>query len=119
MQMYLCYSTIPYKSVFLLKIHTNIDWFKKLKHGYHYYLGEDMFNLRYPDEKLLMTGNVFSRREFEIIKLIEGGLSSEQIARDLYLSLHTVNTHRRNILKKTGKATMSEMIYDLMERGVL
>ncbi len=119
MQLYLYYSTIPYKSVFLLKIHTNIDWFKKIKHGYHYYLGEDFSKLRYPDDELLMMGNVFSRREFEIIKLIEQGFSSEQISDKLFLSLHTINTHRRNIIHKTGKAAISDVIYDLLERGLL
>jgi DNA-binding CsgD family transcriptional regulator len=119
MQLYLFYSTIPYKSVFFLKIHTNINWFKKLKHGYHYYLGEDLSYFKYPDEEMLMTGNIFSDREFEIIRLIESGLSSEQISEKLFLSLHTVNTHRRNILKKTGKAHISDLIYDLKERGLL
>jgi hypothetical protein len=119
MQLYLYYDTIPYKSVYLLKLHTNIDWFRKLKHGYHYYLGNDLSYFRYPDDKLLKTGNIFSQREFEIIRLIESGLSSEQIAEKLYLSLHTVNTHRRNILKKTGKAHISDLIYDLKERGLL
>jgi hypothetical protein len=119
MQMYLFYSTIPYRSVYLLKVHTNIDWFKRLKHGYHYYLGEDLSYFRYPDEELLMMGHVFSDREFEIIRLIASGLSSEEIARQLFLSTHTVNTHRRNILKKTNEATISDVIYDLMERGML
>jgi DNA-binding CsgD family transcriptional regulator len=119
MQMYLYYSIIPYKSVFLLKLHTNIDWCKKIHHGYHYYLGEDLSYFRLPDNELLMTGNVFSNREFEIIRLIEKGLSSEQIAEQLFLSLHTVNTHRRNILRKTGKESISELIYELMERGLL
>jgi hypothetical protein len=119
MQLYLFYSPIPYKSVYLLKIHTNIDWFKKIKHGYHYYLGEDLNYLRYPDEDLLVTGNVFSKREFEIIKLIESGLSSDQIAEKLFLSPHTVSTHRRNILTKTGKEHISDLIYDLKERGLL
>jgi DNA-binding CsgD family transcriptional regulator len=119
MQMCLFYSMIPYKSVFMLKIHTNIDWCKKIHYGYHYYLGEDLSYFRYPDDELLMTGNVFSKREFEIIKLIEKGHSSEQISEQLFLSLHTVNTHRRNILYKTGKANISELIYELMQRGVL
>jgi DNA-binding CsgD family transcriptional regulator len=119
MQLYLYYSTVPYKSVFLLKLHTDIDSYKKIKHGYHYYLGEDLSNFRYPDDELLKTGNVFSTREFEIIRLIGKGLSSEQIAEQLFLSLHTVNTHRRNILQKTGKANISELIYELMERGLL
>ena len=46
----------------------------------------------------------FQIREFEIIKLIESGLSSEQIAEKLFMSRYTVNTHRRNILEKTGKS---------------
>jgi hypothetical protein len=119
LQLYLFYSTVPYKSVFLLKIHTNIDWFKKRKHGYHYYVGKDISNFRYPDEELLMIGNPLSDREIEIIKLIEAGLNSEQIAEKIFLSVHTVNTHRRNILEKTGKAHISDVIYDFSERGLM
>jgi hypothetical protein len=119
MQLYLFYGTIPYKSVFLLKIHTNIGWCNTIKHGYHYYLGKDLSFFRYPDEELLAQGNIFSDREFEIIKLIESGLNSKQIAEKIFLSQNTVNTHRRNILKKTGKAHLSDLIYDLKERGLL
>jgi len=118
-QNYLFYSSIPYKTVFFLKVHTNIDWCKKIKHGYHYYIGNDLSYFRYPDQEMLQIGNVFTRREFEIIRLIEEGLSSEQIAEKLFLSVYTVNTHRRNILKKTEKAHISELIYDLKDRGVI
>ena len=41
-QGYLNYTLIPYKTVYFLKIHTNIEWCKKIKHGYHYYMGNDM-----------------------------------------------------------------------------
>lgn len=119
LQNYLFYSTIPYKTVFFLKIHTNIDWFRNIKNGYHYYIGKDFSFFKYPDKKMLMMGNVFSNREFEIIKLIGTGLSSEQIAEKIFVSTNTVNTHRRNILKKTGKAQVSELIYELTERGIL
>jgi len=118
-QCYLFYTTIPYKTVFFLKIHTNIDWHKKIKHGYHYYTGDDLSYLRYPDDEMLMKGNIFSDREFEIIRLIELGLSSEEIAKNLFISVNTVNTHRRNMLEKSGKASMSDLIYYLKERGVL
>jgi DNA-binding CsgD family transcriptional regulator len=110
---------VPYKTVFFLKIHTNIDWHKRIKHGYHYYVGTDLSYFKYPDDDMLMKGNIFSGREFEIIKLIETGLTSEEIADKLFLSVHTVNTHRRNILDKSGKSSISDLIYDLMERGVL
>ena len=61
MQNYLFYSSIPYKTVFFLKIHTNIDWCKKIKHGYHYYIGNDLSYFRYPDQEMLQMGNVFTK----------------------------------------------------------
>lgn len=119
MQYYIFYSEAPYKSVFTLKVQTNIDWCKKYSHGFHYYLGEDLTNFRYPDQALLMIGNMFTRREFGIIKLLEKGLNSEQIAQKIFISANTVNTHRRNILNKSGKANMQELIHELKETGLL
>ena len=78
-----------------------------------------MSNFRYPDEELLLKGNIFSDREFEIIRLIHSGLNSEQIAEKLFLSKYTINTHRRNILVKTGKTQISSLIYDLETQGLL
>lgn len=109
----------PYESVFYLQIMTDISWFTKIRHGYHYYVGTDPEWFRFPDERLLMTGNIFSNREFEILELISRGMSSDQIAEKLFLSVHTINTHRRNILKKSGKQTTSELVLDLKARGIL
>lgn len=118
-QCYFFYNPDPNNAVFMLNIKTDISWSKKIKNGFHYYLGKDLSYFRYPDEDLLMQGNNFSDREFEIIRLIKGGHSSEQIAEKLFLSKHTVNTHRKNILDKTGKDHISDLIYDLTERGLL
>lgn len=118
-QCYVFYSPMPADTVYLLNINTDVEWFKKLKKGSHYYLGHDLSYFRYPDEELLLTGNGFTDREFEIIRLIHEGLDSEQIAEKLFVSKHTVNTHRKNILEKTGKAYISELIYDLHGRGLL
>jgi DNA-binding CsgD family transcriptional regulator len=118
-QFYIYFSHVPYKSVFTIKVHTNINWFKKARKGYHYYLGDDLSHFRYPDQELLMLRNVFSMREFEIVKMLEKGFSSEEVAKKLFLSLNTVNTHRRNILFKAGKDNISEVIFDLKEKGLL
>ena len=119
-QCYFYYSPDPNNTVYLLDIKTDISWIKNIKHGFHYYLGNDLSYFRYPDEELLlMIANILSDREFEIIKLIQEGLDSEQIAEKLFLSRHTVNTHRKNILDKTGKAHISDLIYYLQERGQL
>ena len=118
-QCYLFYNPAPYDTVYMININTDISWCKKIKHGFHYYVGNDLSYFRYPDEELLMTGNIFTDREFEIIRLIQEGLDSEQIAEKLFLSRHTVNTHRKNILDKTGKAHISDLIYNLKEQGLL
>lgn len=118
-QCYLFYSETPIKTVYILQIHTNIDRFKKIKNGFHYYVGNDLSNFRYPDRELLNMGNGFTKREFEIIKLVERGLSSEQIADKLFISPYTVNSHRGNILKKSDKATIWEAINELNEKGIL
>jgi len=41
-------------------------------------------------------------REMEIIKLIAEGYSNKQVADKLFLSTHTVTTHRKNIMNKLG-----------------
>jgi len=118
-QNYIFYSDQPDKNVYFLKVHTNIDWCRKSQKCYHYYTGNDLSYFRYPDEKMLSVGNIFSERELEIVSLVESGLSTEQIAERLFLSPFTVNTHRGNIIQKSGKAHISDVIYDLKERGLI
>jgi DNA-binding NarL/FixJ family response regulator len=51
-------------------------------------------------KKASCEGLAVSEREVEIIKHIALGLSNKQIADKLCLSLHTINTHRKNIMQK-------------------
>ena len=41
-----------------------------------------------------------SQREKEIIRCVVKGLSNKEIAEELFISIHTVITHRRNIARK-------------------
>ena len=118
-QCYLFFSPVQYNTVYLFNLKTDISWCKKIKDGFHYYLGNDLSYFRYPDEELLMTGMIFTDREFEMLRLIHRGLKSQQIAEKLFLSKHTIYTHRKNILNKTGKVHISDVIYDLEEQGLL
>lgn len=43
-----------------------------------------------------------SARETELIHLIAEGLTNKEIAERLFLSVHTIKTHRKNIIKKLG-----------------
>ena len=66
-QCYLFYTLMPIKTVYEIQVHTNIEWFKKIKHGYHYYVGNNFSYFRFPDEEMLNLGNILSDREFELL----------------------------------------------------
>jgi LuxR family transcriptional regulator len=54
--------------------------------------------------------NSLSKREKEIIKLIVDGNSSYNISSELFISVHTVNNHRKNIVRKLDVKCLSELI---------
>jgi LuxR family maltose regulon positive regulatory protein len=49
-----------------------------------------------------------SEREREVLQLIADGLSNQTIAERLFLSLHTVKVHARNIYAKLGVTSRTE-----------
>jgi DNA-binding CsgD family transcriptional regulator len=113
------YSKTPYESVFSVMIITDISHLSDLNNVQHHYVGRDPSFFRYPDDALLKTGHSLSDKELEILSLVACGMESEQIAQKLTRSVHTVNTHRRNILRKTGRANVQELILHLKDQGML
>jgi len=61
--------------------------------------------------------DLFTRRERVILNCIIEGKSSREIAEELYLSLHTINTHRKNILKKAGSKTSLDLVTKVIKEG--
>lgn len=59
-----------------------------------------------------------SSRELEIIKHTALGKSAKTIAGDLFLSTHTVYTHKKNIMKKLGVNTTSELILYALDKNL-
>jgi len=116
-QDFMFYSESSHNTVYVLQVHTNLEGFKLNKSGLHYYAGNDIENFRYPDDKLLSLGYFFTKREFEILKLIESGLTNADIADNLCISIFTINNHRANILAKSGKSHISDVILELHETG--
>jgi DNA-binding NarL/FixJ family response regulator len=51
-----------------------------------------------------------SDREIEILTLLSTGLNSKAIANSLYLSEHTIKTHRKNLMRKYNMKSSSELI---------
>ena len=60
-----------------------------------------------------------SQREIEIVQLIAQGLTGKEIAHKLFLSPHTISTHRKNILKKLGVNSTSELILFAIGYGIV
>lgn len=70
-----------------------------------------------PQESL--KGLSISGREQEIIYYISQGYTSRKIAYELNISEFTVNTHRRNILRKTGTSNMVDMLLFAASNGII
>ncbi|MDB5228791.1 MAG: two component transcriptional regulator, LuxR family [Bacteroidota bacterium] len=60
-----------------------------------------------------------SLRETEIIKLTAKGWTAKTIAGHLFLSTHTVYTHKKNIMKKLRINSSSEMIVYAIQNGLI
>jgi DNA-binding NarL/FixJ family response regulator len=65
-------------------------------------------------DKILLT-----RREIDILEQITEGLSNQQIADKLFISVHTVNTHRKTILAKFEANNTVMLLKKAREMGYL
>jgi DNA-binding NarL/FixJ family response regulator len=60
-----------------------------------------------------------SPRELEVVKLIAEGLTSEEIAEQLFISKKTVDRHRANMLEKLGMRNRVELTRYAIRRGLV
>lgn len=60
------------------------------------------------EEKLLPA--IFTRREKEILQLIASGKTSKEIAQILELSIETIGTHRKRMIKKINSNNLYEVL---------
>ncbi|MBC7886255.1 MAG: response regulator transcription factor [Ferruginibacter sp.] len=67
-------------------------------------------NLSASDIQHLHSVPVLSSREKEVLQLIADGFTNPQIGQKLYLSLHTIDSHRKNILTKFGVNNTANLI---------
>jgi DNA-binding NarL/FixJ family response regulator len=51
-----------------------------------------------------------SQREIEVVEYIAQGLTAAQVADKMCLSVHTINTHRKNIFKKLKVNSTTELV---------
>jgi DNA-binding CsgD family transcriptional regulator len=102
---------------------TNIDQVKRDECIYYHISKKNSSNIY----EVVLEGTADNRiselnltaREIQIINLISQGHTNQEIADKLYISLNTVQTHRKNIMKKTKCSGTAELTNFAFARGLL
>lgn len=58
----------------------------------------------------VFDGAALTRREAEVLRMVAAGRSNREIARELFIAVHTVKNHVHNILTKLGARSRAEAI---------
>lgn len=74
-------------------------------------------NFRVNQQELHRLG--ISKREHEVLELMARGLSNQQIADSLFISLSTVKTHSSNLFQKLGVERRTQALQKARESGIL
>jgi LuxR family maltose regulon positive regulatory protein len=72
-------------------------------------------------EKFIRTNSesMLSEREIDVLKLITGDLSNQEVADKLFVSLNTVKTHVKNIFLKLGVDSRIQAVTKAKELGII
>ena len=71
------------------------------------------------NDKKVQESVYLTSSEIEIVRMIAKGMTTKEIARQKYISFHTVMTHRRNILRKLDVSNASELILYAISAGLI
>jgi DNA-binding NarL/FixJ family response regulator len=74
--------------------------------------------LRPPSEFSAPAPSALGPREREVLQLLAEGLTSSAIARGLFISPNTVDTHRRNIMKKLDVHNIAQLTKYAIREGL-
>ncbi len=72
--------------------------------------------IHHPNAEKNSTKSVLSSREREILQLISKGHTSHQIADELFIGKSTVDTHRKNMIRKLGLSGAGELLRYAVEK---
>ena len=71
------------------------------------------------EEQARAEEDPLSDREREVLRLLALGHTNQEIAKLLYISVRTAETHRAHIMQKLGLSTRAELVRYALERGLL
>jgi two-component system response regulator NreC len=71
------------------------------------------------EERARAEADPLTEREREVLRLLALGHTNQEIAKTLFLSVRTVETHRAHIMQKLRLSTRAELVRYAMEQGLL
>ena len=135
----------PEVKILILSMHSRTEFIKKLVHagadGYilknsgrqellnairdissgETYYGREIMKKGFTDQFKGTQGNLpsLSDREKSVIKHIASGLATKEIAEEMDISAHTVDSHRKKILHKIGARNTADITRYAIKMGIL
>ena len=64
-------------------------------------------------------GIPLTKRELEVLRLIAEEYTNPEIAKELFISIRTVDTHRRNLLEKLQVKNTAGLVKYAMKNGII
>lgn len=83
------------------------------------YYTSEIATLLLNDLKKETLHSTISPREKEVIQLIIDGNTTKEIAKKLFLSKHTIESHRQNILSKLQLKNTAELVKYAIQKGLV
>ena len=71
------------------------------------------------EERARAEADPLSEREREVLRLLALGHTNQEIAKMLYISVRTAETHRAHIMQKLRLTTRAELVRYALEQGLL
>lgn len=91
----------------------------KLISYFHPKINDQIFNYFRGKNTQKTEAHELTNREKEIIRCLAEGMNTKGISATLFISEHTVKTHRRNIMHKLNVKTSAELIKLAVDEGII
>lgn len=80
---------------------------------------EDYYSKEKDGKRVRKAGTGLTRREYEIIEQVASGKSNQEVADALFVSIKTVETHKKNILDKLGLKNSVQLVRYAIKHNII
>ncbi len=60
-----------------------------------------------------------TQREVQVLKFLAEGMSSREISKEMFISINTVQYHRKQLLRKTDSHNVAELISKAYKQNLI